>query len=89
MTSVFTLTTLADVYSYNFPDDTPFTKALGEYTTPPHTPYHLNNKALFLSILCLSTGDRANGINWGRRLLLVCRRIRQRGTAQGLSFRSY
>ena len=30
ITSDFTLTTLADVYSYNFPDDTPFTKALGE-----------------------------------------------------------
>jgi len=57
------LTTLADVYSYNFPEDRPLTKALGEYKTPP--PYHFNDEALFLSILCLSAGDRANGIDWG------------------------
>ena len=85
--SVFTLTTHADVYSYNFPDDRPFTKAIGEYKTPP--PCYLNDETVFLSILCLSAGDRANGIDWGRHLLLVCGRIRQRGTAQALSFRSY
>ena len=35
MFSVFTLTTLADVYSYNFPNDRPLVKTIGEYKVPP------------------------------------------------------
>jgi len=41
------LTTLADVYSYNFPNDRLLVKILGEYKVSP--PYHVNDEAISLA----------------------------------------
>jgi hypothetical protein len=41
------------------------------------------------SLLLLSVGDRSNGLEWGRCVLLVHRRIRRCGAPQRLSFFSY
>ena len=42
-----------------------------------------------ISLLLLSGGDRPNGLEWGRCVLLVHRRIRRCGAPQALSFCSY
>lgn len=42
-----------------------------------------------ISLLLLLVADRSNGIEWGRCVLLVHRRIRRCGAPQGLSFCSY
>ena len=42
-----------------------------------------------ISLLLFSGGDRSNGHEWGRRVLLVHRRIRGCGAPQGLTFCSY
>src|SRR6266849_7589537 len=42
-----------------------------------------------ISLLLLSGGDSSNGLEWGRCVLLVHRRIRRRGAPQGLTFLSY
>ena len=42
-----------------------------------------------ISLLLLCGGDRSNGLERGRCLLLVHRRIRRCGAPQGLSFHSY
>ena len=42
-----------------------------------------------ISLLLLCGGDRSNGLEWGRCVLLVHRRIRGCGAPQGLSFCSY
>jgi len=42
-----------------------------------------------ISLLLLCGGDRSNGLEWGRYVLLVHRRIRRCGAPQELSFCSY
>jgi hypothetical protein len=42
-----------------------------------------------ISLLLLSGGDRSNGLEWGRCVLLVHRRIRRCRAPPGLSFCSY
>ena len=71
----------SDVYSYNFPDDRRWMKALGT-SSGFVSVLSENSQAFLISILRLSSGDCPNSSDGRGRLLLVHGWIRQHGTPQ-------